>query len=56
MPRWNLLYSDSQNIFWVHNGNVAQRNEKYDWFKPVPGWTKDTEWGPYFPFASIRNC
>jgi acyl-homoserine-lactone acylase len=52
MPRWNLLYSDSQNIFWVHNGNVAQRNDKYNWFKPVPGWTKETEWGPYFPFSS----
>jgi acyl-homoserine lactone acylase PvdQ len=50
MPRWNLLYSDSDNIFWVHNGNVARRNEKYDWTKPVPGWTKETEWGPYFPF------
>ncbi len=50
MPRWNLLYSDAKDIYWVHNGNVARRNEKYDWLKPVPGWTKDTEWGPYIPF------
>jgi len=50
MPRWNLLFSDSKDIFWVHNGNVARRNEKYDWFKPVPGWTRDTEWGPFFSF------
>lgn len=50
MPRWNLLYSDRKNIFWVHNGNVAQRASGYDWSKPVPGWTHDTEWGPYFPF------
>jgi len=50
MPRWNLLYSDSENIFWVHNGNVARRAEGYDWSKPVPGWTKDTEWGAYLPF------
>jgi acyl-homoserine lactone acylase PvdQ len=50
MPRWNLLYSDAENIFWVHNGNVARRAEGYDWSKPVPGWTKDTEWGPYLPF------
>src|SRR5581483_2714808 len=35
----------------VHNGNVAQRNPSFDWSKPVPGWTKETEWGPYFPFA-----
>jgi acyl-homoserine-lactone acylase len=51
MPRWNLLYSDARNIYWVHNGNVARRNQKYDWFKPVPGWTKETEWGPYIPFG-----
>jgi acyl-homoserine lactone acylase PvdQ len=51
MPRWNLLYSDSTNIYWVHNGNVPRRNEKYDWLKPVPGWTKETEWGPFIPFA-----
>jgi acyl-homoserine lactone acylase PvdQ len=50
LPRWNLLYSDAQNIYWVHNGNVAQRDERYDWTRPVPGWTKETEWGPYFPF------
>jgi acyl-homoserine-lactone acylase len=51
MPRWNLLYSDPRNIYWVHNGNVARRDEKFDWFKPVPGWTHETEWGPYFSFA-----
>ena len=50
MPRWNLLYSDAENIYWVHNGNVAQRAPGYDWRKPVPGWTKETEWGPYLPF------
>jgi len=50
MPRWNLLYSDAENIFWVHNGNVARRADGYDWSKPVPGWTRETEWGPYLPF------
>ncbi len=52
MPRWNLLYSDSTEIYWVHNGNVARRDPKFDWLKPVPGWTKETEWGPFFPFAA----
>jgi len=50
IPRWNLLYSDSQNIYWVHNGKVARRSPGYDWTKPVPGWIKETEWGPYLPF------
>jgi len=49
MPRWNLLYTDQENIYWVHNATVAQRTEGYDWHKPVPGWLKATEWGPYFP-------
>jgi len=50
IPRWNFLYSDKKNIFWVHNGNVARRDDSYDWSKPVPGWTSKTEWGPYLPF------
>jgi acyl-homoserine-lactone acylase len=51
IPRWNFLYSDSRNIFWVSNGTVAYRDEGYDWSKPVPGWVKETEWGSYLPFA-----
>lgn len=50
MPRWNLLYSDARDIYWVYNGSVARRAAGYDWSKPVPGWTKETEWGPYIPF------
>lgn len=50
IPRWNFLFSDPKNIYWVHNGNVPQRNNSFNWFKPVPGWTHETEWGPYIPF------
>ncbi len=49
MPKWNLLYSDAENIYYVHNGTVAQRADGYNWRKPVPGWTKETEWGPFLP-------
>jgi acyl-homoserine lactone acylase PvdQ len=67
MPRWNLLYTDQENIYWVHNATVAQRVEGYDWRKPVPGWLRATEWGPYFPLEKypqllnppsgfIQNC
>jgi penicillin amidase len=52
MPRWNLLYSDAQNIYWVHNAVVASRADGFDWTKPVPGWLKETEWGPNLPFES----
>lgn len=67
MPRWNLLYTDPKNVYWVHNATVAQRAAGYNWRKPVPGWVKDTEWGPYFslektpqllnpPSGFIQNC
>jgi acyl-homoserine lactone acylase PvdQ len=50
IPRWNFLCSDPKSIYWVHNGLVPQRNDNFDWFKPVPGWTHETEWGPYIAF------
>jgi len=67
MPRWNLLYTDRENLYWVHNANVAERADGFDWRKPVPGWVKATEWGPYFPLERypqllnppsgfIQNC
>jgi acyl-homoserine lactone acylase PvdQ len=52
-PRWNYLYSDKTTIYWVDNAAVAQRAAGYDWRKPVPGWTKETEWGPYFPLEKM---
>lgn len=65
--RWNFLYTDPRNIYWVHNGVVAQRDPSFDWTHPVPGWTSKTEWGPYLHFDSnphlenppsgfIQNC
>jgi acyl-homoserine-lactone acylase len=51
IPRWNFLYTDTENLYWVHNGNVARRNTSFDWSKPVPGWSKDTEWGDYLPYS-----
>lgn len=51
MPRWNLLYSDKDNIYWVHNAVVPRRARGFDWTKPVPGWTNATEWGAYIPFT-----
>ncbi|MGA2985828.1 MAG: penicillin acylase family protein [Terriglobia bacterium] len=67
MPRWNLLYTDRENLYWVHNANVAERADGFDWRQPVPGWVKATEWGPYLPLEKypqllnppsgfIQNC
>jgi acyl-homoserine-lactone acylase len=49
LPRWNLLYTDAENLYWIHNALVARREEGFDWRRPVPGWTRRTEWGPYLP-------
>ena len=53
MPRWNLLFTDAHNIYWVDNATVARRAPGYDWRKPVPGWTSKTQWGPYFPLSAL---
>ncbi len=53
IPRWNFLYTDKDTLYWVENADVAQRANGYNWRKPVPGWTKKTEWGPYFPLEDL---
>jgi acyl-homoserine-lactone acylase len=53
IPRWNFLYTDKETLYWVDNADVAQRAPGYDWRKPVPGWTKKTEWGSYLPLESL---
>lgn len=67
IPRWNFLCTTDKDIYWVHNAIVAQRDPAFDWTKPVPGWLKATEWGPYLPFSAnpqllnppsgfVQNC
>ena len=51
IPRWNFLFSDDRNIYWVHNAVIARRSRGYDWTKPVPGWMSATDWGPFLPFS-----
>lgn len=53
IPRWNFLYTDKNTLYWLDNAVVAERAPGYDWRKPVPGWTKATDWGPYFPLEKM---
>ena len=58
VPRWNFLYTDRENMYWVHNGNVARRDPAFNWSKPVPGWIKATEWSgiiPYDAYPQLLN-
>ena len=41
------------NIFYVWYTRCPKRSEKYDWSKPVPGWTSETEWGEPIPFHGL---
>jgi acyl-homoserine-lactone acylase len=52
IPRWNFLCTDRQHIYWVHNGVVPKRDSRYNWLKPVAGWTSRTEWQGYLPFSA----
>jgi len=48
LPMFNIVYADREgNIFYLYNGAVPKRSDKYDWSKPVDGSIEDTEWRGY---------
>lgn len=54
VPMFNALYADREgNIFYVYNGAVPRRSEKFDWSKPVDGSTSETEWHGYHSFNEL---
>ncbi len=45
IPMFNAMYADDAgNIFYLYNGAVPKRSQKFDWSKPVDGTTPETEW------------
>lgn len=45
VPMFNAMYADDAgNIFYLYNGAVPKRSQKFDWSKPVDGTTPETEW------------
>ncbi len=55
MPKWNLLYSDARNIYWIHNGTVAKRAEGFDWRKPVPGLVERDRMGTFLAARGLST-
>ena len=54
VPMFNAVYADRDgNIFYVYNGAVPRRSEKFDWSKPVDGSISETEWHGYHDFADL---
>jgi acyl-homoserine-lactone acylase len=44
----NVMYADRQgNTFYLYNGAVPRRNQRFDWTKPVDGSDPATEWQGY---------
>ncbi len=48
IPGFNFGYADKKdNIFYISNGIIPVRNDKYDWRGVVPGNTMETLWTKY---------
>lgn len=51
---FNVIYGDRQgNIYFLCNALAPVRSPHYDWSKPVPGWTKETEWQGFHRFEEL---
>lgn len=49
-PSNNTVYADAEgNIAYWHGNFLPKRDPKYDWNKPVDGFTSATEWKGYHP-------
>jgi penicillin amidase/acyl-homoserine-lactone acylase len=59
LPMFNFTYADREgNIFYLYNGLLPIRSERYDWSTYLPGDTSETLWTEYLPFErlpQVRN-
>lgn len=54
IPLFNVTYADVDgNVYYVFLSRTPIRAEKFDWRSPVPGWTKETDWGGILPFSQL---
>jgi acyl-homoserine-lactone acylase len=48
VPMFNTMYADREgNIWYLYNGAVPKRDQKYDWLNPVDGSDPGAEWQGY---------
>lgn len=51
LPYFNITYADKEdNVFYLFNGLIPERNDGYDWLNLLPGNTSETLWTDYIPF------
>ncbi|MFP6615061.1 MAG: penicillin acylase family protein, partial [Candidatus Hydrogenedentota bacterium] len=54
LQMFNTVYADKDNnIFYLYNGTVAQKDPRYDWRNIVDGSTSKTEWGRYHTIEEL---
>ncbi|QQS46213.1 MAG: penicillin acylase family protein [Acidobacteriota bacterium] len=54
VPMFNTMYADRDgNIWYLYNGAVPVRDQKYDWSKPVDGSDPGTEWRGYHKLEDL---
>ncbi|MGE0130400.1 MAG: penicillin acylase family protein [Blastocatellales bacterium] len=54
VPMFNTMYADREgNIWYLYNGAVPKRDQKYDWLKPVDGSDPGAEWQGYHAMEEL---
>ena len=54
VPMFNTMYADREgNIWYLYNGAVPRRDQKYDWLKPVDGSDPGAEWQGYHAMEEL---
>ena len=54
IPGYNIGYADKNDtIFYISNGIIPKRDERYDWKKVLPGNTKKTLWNEYYEITEL---
>ena len=54
LPGYNIGYADNQgNIFYISNGIIPVRNEKFNWRNVVPGNTRENLWTDYYQVEDL---
>ncbi len=54
VPMFNTMYADREgNIWYLYNGAVPKRDQKYDWLKPVDGSDPGAEWQGYHTMEEL---
>ncbi|MFL2639367.1 MAG: acylase [Flavobacteriaceae bacterium] len=54
LPGYNIGYADKNDtIFYISNGIIPKRDERYNWRTVVPGNTKKTLWTEYYDVSEL---